>query len=397
MRHCRRLPKPMTPQNKNVALLAACQSLLFTNNVILISVNGLAGYALAQDKALATLPITGYVVGSAVATLPVSLWMKTVGRRRGFIGGAVIGIFGAILCALAVAGGNFWLLCLGTLVMGAYNAAGQYYRFAAADVADASSRSRAISLVLAGGLVGGVVGPESSKLTKDLLAVPFLGSYASLVLFALATIFLLRFAQLPFPSAEERSGPARSVHRIAMQPSFLAAVLIAAIGYGVMNLLMSATPLAMGMCGHPYDDAALVIEWHVIGMFAPSFFTGTLIARAGVLRVISAGVALMAACVAIALSGIELAHFWWALLLLGVGWNFMFVGATSLLTESYRPAEKAKAQGVNDLAIFATMATSSVASGALVSRAGWEFLNFLAIPFVVLAGLCVLALRLRRR
>ena len=387
----------MKSAKKNVAVLAAAQALLFTNNATVIAINGLAGYALASDKALATLPVTGWVIGAAIATYPASMLMKRIGRRGGFTLGTLIGMLGAAVCSTAVALGDFWLLCFGTMVFGAYNGFAQYYRFAAADAAPLDFKSRAISLVLAGGLVGGIIGPEVSKLTVDALSTRYLGAYLSLMVFLVIVFAVVQLLNIPPPSEAEQREPGRPLRTIVAQPVFMIAVLSAALGYGIMNLLMTATPLAMGICGHPYASAAFVIQWHVIGMFAPSFFTGSLIQRFGLLQVMLAGAALLLICVGIALAGVAVANFWFALVLLGIGWNFLYVGGTTLLTETYRPSEKAKAQGANDLAIFLVMASSSLASGMLLHRNGWEMLNYLAIPFIVAVALALLWLMGRRR
>jgi MFS family permease len=382
---------------KNVAVLAACQALLFTNNSTAIALNGLAGYALAANKALATLPVTAWVIGGALSTLPASLLMKRIGRRAGFTVGALTGMVGASICSLALYLGNFWLFCFGTMVFGVYNAVAQYYRFAAADAASADFKAKAISLVLAGGLVGGILGPETSKLTVDLLATPFLGAYLSLIGFLVLVVLVVQQLDIPVPAAASHREPTRPLAQIMAQPVFVVAVLAAAIGYGVMNLLMTATPLAMGLCGHPYSAAATVIGWHVIGMFGPSFFTGSLIKRFGVLQVMVAGALLLYAVVAVALSGVGIANFWFALVILGVGWNFLYIGGTTLITEACTPPERAKTQGANDLIIFVVMATSSFSSGLLLEKSGWQTLNYLALPFVTAAAVAVLWLLARRR
>jgi MFS family permease len=387
----------MTHARRNVFLLACCQALLFTNNVTLISLNGLAGFALAGNKALATLPVTGYVVGAALSTFPASLWMKRVGRRNGFLTGTLFGLAGGAIATLGIWLSSFWTLVLGTLVLGAYNAFGQYYRFAAADATPIDWKPRAISLVMAGGLVGGIVGPELSKHTRDLAQPTYLASYASLMVFCVVTMAILAALRIPNPKIDETHGPTRPLKEIMAQPVFMVAVGVAALGYGVMNLLMTSTPLAMGFCGHPYAAAASVISAHVVAMFGPSFFTGSLIQRFGVLNVMLAGVAAMFACVGIALSGQLVTHFWWSLVLLGVGWNFMYVGGTTLLTEAYRPAEMAKAQGANEILIFCTTATSSFVSGVLVNASGWNTLNYTALPFLAIAGMAALWLARRRR
>jgi len=388
----------MDPARKNVAVLAACQALLFTNNAILITVNALAGYALAADKALATLPVTAYFVGSALAALPLSLLMKHRGRRAGFTLGAAFAVAGSLTCAAAIYTASFWLLCLGMLVFGAYFAAGQYYRFAAADSVPADFKSTAISLVLAGGIVGGFMGPEMSKLTLDLVAgYPYAGAYYSLIGFALAAMLVLRWLEIPALPEADRKDAGRPLAVIARQPAFIVAVLCGMVSYGVMNLLMTATPLAMIACKHPFGDAAFVIQWHLVGMFAPSFVTGMLIRRWGLTTIMLAGVVLNFVSIAVALAGVEVMHFWLALVVLGVGWNFLFVGATTLLTESHTPAERAKVQGVNDSAIVITMVVSSLSSGALFTLQGWQTMNAAAVPFIALAGAGLVWLAIRRR
>lgn len=374
-----------------IFILALCQGLLLTHGVSMIAVTGLAGRAIAPDAGLATLPLTAYVLGGAVATLPAAFFMRRHGRRAGFMLGVLLGCLGSLVCALAVAGGSFWLLCLGTAICGGYTAFGQQYRFAAADVADLSWKGRAISLTLAGGILGGVLGPEMGKLTRDLLAPAYLGTYLSLAVVALLALAIVSRLDIPPMSAVQRQAKGRPLAQIARQPAYLLAVLAAATGYGVMNLLMTATPLAMDICRLPFADTAFVLEWHVIGMFAPSFVTGDLIKRFGVLKIIGAGTLLMAGCIGIALAGVSLMHFWWALLLLGVGWNFLYLGGTALLTETYRPEEKALAQGSNDFMVFAVQGVSSLSAGLLISRQGWETLNALALPAVALTAAATLA------
>jgi len=379
----------MDSTRRNVGLLAACQAMLFTNNATLIAINGLAGLALAPYAALATLPVTCWVLGGALGTMPASLHMKRVGRRRGLSVGTLWGVVGALIAAAAIWLQSFWLLCFATLVWGVYNAYGQYYRFAAADVSSPDFRSTAISLVLAGGLVGGLLGPALSRWTVDLAGPRFMGAYLALIVFALATMVLLRFIRIPDPSASERAAHGRPLAEIAAQPKFIVAVLSGAIGYGVMNFLMVSTPIAMRACGHPYGDAAFVVSWHVVGMFAPSFFTGGLIRRLGVLPVMLVGVLLNFAAIGIALSGISVSQFWWSMVVLGLGWNFLYIGGTTLLTETYRPEEKAKAQGANDQAIFIMMAISSLSSGAAVTTGGWERVNLFALPLVAVVAVAI--------
>lgn len=388
----------ISPQVKrNIGLLAGCQALLLCNGVTLIAVNGLAGARLAPTPALATLTVTGYVIGTALTTLPASAFMKRYGRRAGFLLGGLLGILGGIICAVAVMAQSFWLLCLGTLCAGTYNAFGQQYRFAAADMAPADWKSKAISLTLAGGIVGGFIGPWAGKITRDLWAVEFAATYATLSVFAVIALLIASRLHVPEMAGGPQAGPGRPLATIARQPAFIVAVLAAALGYGTMNLLMAATPLAMDICGLPFADAAFVLQWHVIGMYAPSFFTGSLIKRFGVSSLLMAGVVLMALCLGLALSGVTLMHFWGALFLLGVGWNFLYIGGTTLLTETYRPEERAKVQGSNDFMVFGVQALSSVSAGALVLGGGWALLNLYAIPAVAVIAIAVTILIIGRR
>lgn len=387
----------MRTSYRDVFLLACCQALLLTNAAGLITMNGLVGYALADTKAFATLGVTAYVLGSALSTMPASLWMARVGRRTGFMAGALINIGGCALAAFAIGRRSFVLYCVATAVIGIYNAFGLQYRFAAAEVAAPADKARAISLVLAGGVVGGFVGPESVRRAVDLFPTAFVGGFAVLVAYAVIALAVQSCVHVPPPTIEERSGGGRPLLEIVRQPIFIVAALAGAVGYGLMNLLMTATPIAMSFCGHPFGATALVIEWHVVGMYAPGFFTGTLIRRFGVLNVILAGILLVAACVAVALNGNTVAHFLAALALVGVGWNFMYTGGTTLLTEAYAPAEKARTQGANDFIVFATMALSSLASGALVSAAGWDAMNRAVLPFLAMIAAVVLWHARRRR
>jgi MFS family permease len=388
----------MDKAKKNVGLLAGCQALLLVNNSVLITVNALAGYALATNKAIATLPVTAYFLGSATFAMPASLLMKRYGRRAGFRIGAACAMAGALLCALAVYLHAFWLLCAGTFVLGAYFAAGQFYRFAAGEAVPSDFKATAMSLVLAAGVVGGFLGPETSKITRELVpGVVYAGAYFSLIVFAIFAVLILRWLDIPPLSSAEAKGAGRPMGVIARQPAFVVAVLGGVVGYGVMNLLMTATPLAMAACEHPFNDAAFVIQWHMVGMFAPSFFTGPLIQRAGPLAVMLGGTVLLAACVAVALTGIDVAHFWLALVLLGIGWNFMYLGASALLIETHTPAERGKVQGLNDTAIACTMVASSLSVGALFSYQGWQTMNVIAMPFIGISALAIVVLALSRR
>ena len=387
---------PMRTSYRDVFLLACCQALLLVNNAALIAMNGLVGYALAPSKALATVGVTSFVLGSAVAAMPASLWMARVGRRRGFMTGSIVAVIGSATCAFALSMSSFALYCLGTAIIGVYTAFGLQYRFAAAEVAAPDFKAKAISLVLAGGIAGGFLGPEASRWGRDLFAVPFLGSFLVMSGFALLALGVQSQVRVPMPAMASTDG-GRRLSKIAAQPAFVVAVLAAALGYGVMNLLMTATPLAMSFCNHPYAAAAFVIEWHVVGMYAPGFFTGGLIQRFGVLKVIIAGTLLVAIAIGISVSGNEIAHFWTALVSLGVGWNLMYTGGTTLLTEAYGAQDKAKTQGLNDFIVFTVMGISSFSSGALVDAAGWERMNTVALPFVAVVACAALWLLSRRK
>jgi MFS family permease len=376
----------MEKQHRNVLVLSACQATLQTGGVTLVAITGLAGFALAPQKAFATVPLTCYVIGSALTTVPASLLMKSVGRRAGFQAGTGIGFIGAALCGLAIYLASFWLLCLGMMIMGSYTAFGKYYRFAAADVADAGFRAKAISLTLAGGIVGGFVAPEMAKRTKDIFADHmFLGSYLSLMGVCLIAALLLTQLEIPQLTDKERKEGGRPIREIMRQPAFIVAALAGALSYGIMNLFMTSTPLAMRAHEHHFNSAALVLEWHVVGMYGPSFFTGALIQKFGVLKVILMGIVLLFGAVLAALAGTGVVNFWLAMFVLGVGWNFMYVGGSALLTECHTPAERAKTQAANDLMVFITMVISSMSSGMLLTMSGWHAVNYGTIPFLLLA------------
>ncbi len=362
--------------NKNLWLLAAAQGLFLTNNVVFIAINGLVGLSLAPLGWMATLPVMGYVVGGALSTPLVARTQSAFGRKVSFQIGLLVALGSALLCAWAVMDHNFWLLVAATVIAGYYSANGQLYRFAAAELSAPAFREKAISLVLAGGLVGAVLGPNLASRTRTLFDVPFVGAYLSLAVVALLSMAVMAWVRFPpVPPKAASADPGRPLSVIMRQPVFIVATAGAALGYGVMNLLMAATPLAMQVCGFPFEDAALVLEWHVIGMFAPGFFTGHLIKRFGVLSIMGTGVALNVLCVVIALSGVELHQFLIALFLLGVGWNFLFTASTTLSLQSYRPEEKDRAQAAINFCVFATMALTSFASGALVTTQGWQWLN----------------------
>ena len=373
--------------NRNLYLLAICQGLFLVNNVVFIAINGLIGLSLAPLGWMATLPVMGYVVGGALSTTLVARAQSAWGRKVSFQIGLAVGFASALLCAWAVADKNFWLLVCATVIAGYYSANGQLYRFAAAELAAPAFRDKAISLVLAGGLIGAIAGPNLATHTRNLFPVPFAGAYLSLALIALVSMLLM--AGLAFPPVAPKvagSSTGRPMGEIMRQPVFIVSTLGAGLGYGIMNLLMASTPLAMQICSLPFEDTAMVLQWHVIGMFAPGFFTGALIKRFGVLQIMAVGVALNAACIAVALSGAGLQQFVVALFLLGVGWNFLFTGGTSLSMQAYRPEEKDRVQGAINFCVFGVMALSSFASGALVTTQGWEMLNLGSLVPVALTA-----------
>ena len=358
-----------------------------TNNVVFIAINGLVGLSLAPFGWMATLPLMAYVVGGALSTVLVSQTQSRFGRKVSFQLGLVVAVLSALLCCYAVYSKNFWLLVVATLVAGYYNANAQLYRFAAAELAAPAFKEKAISLVMAGGLLGAVLGPNLASKTRTLLDAPFAGAYLALAVVALLAMALLAYVNFPPAPAKTSANGGRRLGEIMRQPVFIVAAAAGALGYGVMNLLMAATPIAMQICGLPFSDVAWVLEWHVIGMFAPGFFTGHLIKRFGALPIMAIGLILNIICVLIALSGVEFKQFLAALFLLGLGWNFLFTGATTMATTAYRPEEKDKAQGALNFCVFAVLAVSSLTSGVLVTTQGWTLLNLGSLIPLGMTGL----------
>ena len=373
-----------------------------TNNVVFIAINGLVGLSLAPFGWMATLPLMAYVVGGAMSTVLVSQTQSRYGRKASFQMGLAVAVLSALLCCYAAYSKNFWLLVAATVVAGYYNANAQLYRFAAAELAAPAYKEKAISLVMAGGLIGAVLGPNLASKTRSLLDARFAGAYLSLAVVALLAMALMAYVSFaPAPSkTSSTSGTTtrgRPLSEIMRQPVFIVAAAAGALGYGVMNLLMASTPIAMQMCGLPFSDVAWVLEWHVIGMFAPGFFTGHLIKRYGTLPIMAIGLALNIGCVLIALSGIEFKQFLIALFLLGLGWNFLFTGATTLALTAYRPEEKDKAQGALNFCVFAVLAISSLTSGVLVTTQGWTLLNLGSLVPLSLTALLLGWLALQQR
>ena len=383
--------------NRKLLLLVLAQGLLLTNNICFIAINGLVGLALAPQAWMATLPICGYVAGGALFARLVGRHQLAWGRRRAFQVGLLVAMVSCALAGWAVWAHNFWGVVAATVVAGYYNANGALYRFAAVELVAPERRETAISWVLAGGCLGAAVGPWLARESKQLFITPFLGAYVLLIgvaVLGLVLISLIDFPALPQPVAGQAG---RSSGELMRQPVFLVAVLASALGYGVMNLLMAATPIAMGQCGLPFSDSTWVLQWHVLGMFVPSFFTGAVIKRVGVMPVLWVGVLLNLGCVAVALSGQGLEQFTVALLLLGVGWNFLYVGGTTLFTQAYRPEEKTRAQGLMDTWVYLTMTLTSFSSGALVTTGGWVWMNEASLLPILLAGLALAWLGLKRR
>lgn len=388
----------MNPMKRNVWLLAGCQALMNTGNSLLIATSALVGFRLAPDKSLATLPLALQFFTSMLTTIPASFLMKAIGRRAGFMIGTLLGLTGAGLAAWSIVTGSFIYFCLAAALVGAFNGFGTYYRFAAADVATPDYKSRAISYVLAGGVVAALVGPNLAHWTSEwLTGIEFAGSYLSLLgIYGLSLLTLL-FVRIPAPTRAQTPAHGRPLAEIARQPAFIVALAGGALGFGVMALVMTATPLAMHQHAHAFADTAWVIEWHLLGMFAPSFFTGHLIRRFGVLNVMLAGVVLNIGCVAVNLTGTDVAHFWAALTLLGIGWNFLFVGGTTLLTETYADSEKAKTQALNDFVVFTVITAASLSAGALQYQLGWRAVNVGVVPILIVILAALLWLRTVRQ
>lgn len=384
---------------RNAIVLAFTQALAGANNTVLIATGSIAGAMLAPDKTLATLPISIYVIGMWLGTLPVGALARRYGRRTAFQIGTTFGVLTGLTCCIAVLYGSFALFNVGAFFSGLYAAAHQAYRFAAADTASEAFRPKAISWVLIGGVAAAIVGPQVVIATKDMLP-PYLFAATYLAQAAIAVVagLVLMLLKIPMPPAMTIANAGRPLMEIARHPKFIVAVVCGIASYSMMNMVMTAAPLAMIECNHSVTDAALGLQWHVLGMFVPSFFTGTLIARFGVERVIALGFAMLLASAAISISGITLWHFWLGLLLLGIGWNFAFIGATTLVTQTHRPQERTRVQSFNDFLVFGSMAIGSFGSGKVLATYGWAAVNEIVFPVVLTAAMLLgwLALRTRR-
>jgi MFS family permease len=384
---------------RNVWVLALAQSLVMIGTSTMIAEAALVGYMLAENKSLATLPVGLMQLAAMLTTFPASFLMKRYGRRFGFTVGAAFGLAGQVVCVWGIFDGSFLLFCAGSMLNGVYNGVGLFYRFAAADGVPAAARGKAISFVLAGGVVAGVIGPEMARLTHDLFApIAFVGSFVALAVVSIVALVVVQFIDIPAPVGEERTGATRPMAEILGQPKAAVAVFAGVAAYSVMSLVMNATPLAMVACGLTFGDAARTIQAHVLAMFVPSFFTGSIIARFGLLNVMKAGAVILVASAAVVLAGLDFWNFYIGLILLGLGWNFLYIGATTLLTETYTPSEKAKTQAANDFIVFGTVAAAAAASGWMQNTVGWAAINLGALPVVVASffALLWLAARMRR-
>lgn len=367
-----------------VTLLSLCQALLVSGNILLIAVSPLIGAQLAPGPNWATAPVAMQWLGLMCATVPASLIMGRLGRKRGFMLGNLIGLGGVLVAALALAGEQFLMFMLGTWLIGIGIGFGMLYRFAAVEATTLELKDRAIGLVMGGGVLAAILGPWLARSSRDLFDTPFLGSFVGLGLLYVIALIVLAFTHLPPPQTTHHDGPARPLPEIMRQPKFIIAALTGLIGYGVMNLAMTATPLAMQRAGFHFDHVATTIQWHVLAMFVPAFFTGYLTARFGARRMIVLGCLLLAACGLLAQLSVTLHGYYAALILLGFGWSLTFLPATGLLTETYRASEKARTQATNEFLVFTTVGVTSLLAGPLEASLGWAGLNRVLLPLALL-------------
>lgn len=384
---------------RNALVLAIGQALYGSATVIMFTTAGLIGVQIAPSKAWATLPISAFVIGTAASTIPAAMLMKKIGRRPGFMLGAFAGTIGALIGLYAIYTRDFPLFILATVLQGVYQAFAQHSRFAAADMASPAFRPKAISWVMTGGVAAGLIGTTLVMLTTNLLApVTFAGCYAAMVIICMLAVAAMSFVDIPRKEdIAAAAGTVRPLSQILAQPRLVVAVIAATLSYGMMNLVMTAAPIAMIDCGFTTANAAWVIQWHVMAMYVPSFFTGQIIARFGAEKVCATGLILLVCAASAGLLGISFGHFAVTLILLGLGWNFGFIGGTTLLTDCYRPAEREKVQGLNDFAVFGTVAVASLTSGKLLDWFGWGAVNMAIFPTVAVALSLILWIMLKRR
>ncbi|MBB3809191.1 MFS transporter [Pseudochelatococcus contaminans] len=383
---------------RNTIVLALAQSLGAAGPPIIISLGGIVGQMLSPDPTLATLPVSLYSLGVAAGTIPAALIMRRFGRRSGYLLGAAIGAFSGLVATFGIVSSAFAIFCLGTFMAGFYGSYVQSYRFAAADGLTGALKSRAISSVMIGGLAAAVIGSQLVIWTRDAFPqAPFAGSFLSQAALALLALPVLMQLRAPPENAPgERQSGGRPLLQILRMPRLILAIIAGVVSYALMSFVMTAAPMAMVGCGFTVGEAALGIQWHVLAMFAPSFFTGSLMARFGKERVTAVGLLLIAASGAVALMGLELAHFWISLILLGVGWNFGFIGATAMVTDCHTPEERGKVQGFNDFLVFGTVAAASFSAGTLLTASGWELINWLIFPAVAVVLVPLLLSAARR-
>lgn len=353
---------------------------------LMVATSALVGYALVDDKTYASLPFTMQLLATMLTSIPAAMLMTRIGRKPAFLIGTVIAMLGAITASYSIIQNNFILFIIASILIGMFSGFANFYRFTAADNVDKDHKSRAIAYVLAGGVLAAVIGPNLANLTREVISgALFAGSYASITVLYILSFILLNFLDLPHNYQTDSKGQpfTRPLSEIVRQPRFVVAIICGMLGYAVMTLIMTATPLAMHHHHHIYSDTAFVIQWHVLGMFAPSFFTGHLIKRFGLLRIMFLGAVFGLICIIINLAGTSVTHFWVALLLLGISWNFLFIGATSLLTETYKASERFKTQALNDFLVFSMVAAASLSAGILHHQLGWKFVNYMAIPALI--------------
>ncbi|MFV1992572.1 MAG: MFS transporter [Acidiferrobacterales bacterium] len=388
----------MTKDGKNLTILAGCQGLMMTANSLLVTTSALVGFALAENKSMATIPLALVFLAAMITTIPASMMMKRIGRRNGFMIGVSFGILGAVISSWSIMKMDFVLYSFGVTLFGVSNGFGGYYRFAAADGVAVDRRSTAISLVLAGGIIAAFIGPNMASWTRDLIgSMAFIGSYVSLVVVFIISMLLLLFLDIKQVDEEHSSKNVRSIWAIARQPAYIIAVLSALSGFGAMSLIMTATPLAMHAGKHYFSDTAFVIQWHMFAMYAPSFVTGWLIRKFGLLNIMLAGVMLIFVCVALNTNGNSLIHYWSGLFLLGIGWNFLFIGGTTLLTETYTEPEKAKAQALNDFLIFSNVSFAALCAGLVHHSFGWLVVNYSVLPLLTIVVFSIAWLKLKNK
>lgn len=373
---------------RNILVLALAQTLGASNGPIIISLGGLVGEKLSGDVAIATLPVSLYNLGLALGTLPAAMIMRSFGRRSGYILGAATGLVAGSIATAGIVMASFLVFCTGTFLAGFYASYVQSYRFAAADGVSGTLKGKAISAVMVGGLAAAILGPQLVVWTRESIpALPFAGSFisqAALALLAIPVLLMLRTSDNASGRGAAPADTGRPLGQILQSPRYLLAVAAGVVSYGLMTFIMTAAPIAMVHMGHSVDHAALGIQWHVLAMFGPSFFTGRLMARFGKERITAIGLLIIAASALVALSGLDVGHFWVSLTLLGIGWNFGFLGATAMVTDCHSPAERAKAQGANDFIVFGTVAVASFSSGALLNSSGWSILNWIVLPAVAI-------------